>query len=192
MATQAASSRKNQTENDIGNGLDAASESAGSALDNMKEAGTNLIDDAKTALADKASTTVDEKKAMFAGGLTSVADSMRKLSGSLNEGEPTTLTDYSARYADAAAGKIENVARYFETADMSKISRDVESYARRNPAIFIGTAFGLGLLAARFLKSSGSTSSTSSRGGGGGQGKGGQMSTPMLPEKSSTGAGATA
>ena len=33
------------------------------------------------------------------------------------------------------------------------MARDLESFARRNPAIFIGAAFGVGFLVARFLKS---------------------------------------
>ena len=34
------------------------------------------------------------------------------------------------------------------------MARDAESYARRNPAVFLGSAFVLGILAARFFKSS--------------------------------------
>ena len=153
MATQAAGSKKTET-NDIGDGVDVASANAESILDNAKTAGNNLLTDAKAALSDKASTAVDDKKAVLTSGLTSVADSMRKLSGSLNEAEPNPLTEYSARYAEAAAGKVEDVARYFETADLKTVARDVESFARRNPAVFVGGAFALGLLAARFMKSS--------------------------------------
>ena len=154
MATQAAGSKKTET-NDIGNGIDSATpENAGSTLDNAKNAGSNLLTDAKAALSDKASTAVDDKKAVLTTGLTSVADSMRKFSGSLNEAEANPLTEYSARYAEAAAGKVEDVARYFETADLKTVARDVESFARRNPAVFVGGAFALGLLAARFMKSS--------------------------------------
>ncbi len=163
MATQAAGSKRKET-NDIGNGIEAASDSAESILDSAKEAGRNLLSDTKAALADKASTAVDDKKAVLTGGLTSVADSMRKLSGALNEAEPNPVTEYSARYAEAAAGKVEDVARYFENADLKTVARDVESFARRNPAVFVGGAFALGLLAARFLKSSGETSTPGRQG----------------------------
>ena len=121
MATQGTGSKKSETTggNDLGR-------DAGTTIDNAKEAGSNLLSDAKTALADKASTAVEEKKAVFTGGLTSVADSIRKFSGSLGEAEPNPLTEYSAKYAETAASKVEDVARYFETADLKTVSRDVE------------------------------------------------------------------
>jgi hypothetical protein len=172
----------------MGNGVDtAASGTEGSTLDNAKQAGSNLLSDTKAALTEKASTAVDDKKAVLTSGLTSVADSMRKLSGSLGEAEQNPLTEYSARYAEAAAGKVEDVARYFETADIKTVARDVESFARRNPAVFVGSAFTLGLLAARFMKSSGG----STAGAAGSQGQGGNnrsrsskttTSTPSIPQ----------
>jgi len=64
------------------------------------------------------------------------------------------LTDITARYSGTAANQIEKIADYFERKDLRAMMRDAESFARRNPAIFLGAAFGLGLVAARFLKSS--------------------------------------
>jgi hypothetical protein len=64
------------------------------------------------------------------------------------------LAESAAKYTDTAARKIENLAGYFETRSVRDMARDLEGYARRNPAIFLGAAFGLGVLAARFLKSS--------------------------------------
>jgi hypothetical protein len=187
MATQAAGSRQKEM-NDTGNGIDnTATGKTGSALDQAKETGSNLLSDTKAALTDKASTAVDDKKAVLTSGLTSVADSMRKLSGSLGEAEQNPLTEYSARYAEAAAGKVEDVARYFETADIKTVARDVESFARRNPAVFVGSAFTLGLLAARFMKSSsGSTAAVGSQGQGGNNrsrsSKTTTSSTPSIPQ----------
>lgn len=181
MATQVAGSRKKDTEmDDIGNGVDTgaagssrtgssdagASGKAAAVVDSAKEAGSNLLSEAKTALADKATSAVEEKKAVFTGGLTSVADGIRQFSGSLNQGEPNPLTEYSAKYAETAAAKVEDVARYLETADLQTVSRDVESFARRNPAVFVGGAFALGIILARFMKSSSGRSEMQSSGNG--------------------------
>jgi hypothetical protein len=156
MATQATGSKKNDTADDAINAVDTdkLKKEADTTIDNVKAAGSELLTNAKAALADKASTAVEEKKAAFTGGLTSVADSIRRFSGSLNEAEPNPLTEYSAKYAETAASKVEDVARYFENADFKTVSRDVESFARRNPAVFVGGAFALGILLARFMKSS--------------------------------------
>jgi len=44
------------------------------------------------------------------------------------------------------------------------MARDLESFARRNPALFIGAAFGVGFLVARFLKSTPPESYTAAAG----------------------------
>jgi hypothetical protein len=200
MATQAAGSKKKDTEmDDIGNGFDkgeagstgkgsstSGTSGAGATLDNAKEAGTNLLSDAKAALADKASTAVEDKKAVFTGGLNSVAEGIRQFSGSLNQAEPNPLTEYSAKYVETAAIKVEDVARYLETADLQTVSRDVESFARRNPAVFVGGAFALGIILARFMKSSSSRGDMRSSG----QGTAGRRSSSRA-SKGSTGSTGT-
>ena len=111
--------------------------------------------DAYESVAERATSTIEEKKAGFAGGLTSVADSIRRVGDNLNQtGEQTPVTEYTARYSQTAAQKLEDVARYFDTKDLRGVARDLEGYARRNPAVFLGGAFALGVLAARFFKSS--------------------------------------
>jgi len=49
---------------------------------------------------------------------------------------------------------VENWADYVQQTDVRQMADRVESFARREPAIFLGGAFALGLLGARFLKSS--------------------------------------
>jgi hypothetical protein len=124
--------------------------------------GKELLDQAKSTandaydkFAEKATSTIEEQKTGLAGGLTSVADSFRKTGDSIASGQSQSqVTEYTAHYAKTAADKLEGVARYFENSDMKAMARDAESYARRNPAIFLGGAFVLGVLAARFFKSS--------------------------------------
>jgi hypothetical protein len=87
--------------------------------------------------------------------LTSVADSLKQVGGSLREADDETgITELTAKYGESLANQIEQISNYFERKDVREMMRDVESFARRNPALFIGGAFTLGLLAARFLKSS--------------------------------------
>jgi len=84
-----------------------------------------------------------------------VADTVRRVTGTLNQThEDTGVARYAAQYTDTAAKKLDDVARYLEGADVKQMARDLQSYARRNPAVFFGSAFTLGILAARFLKSS--------------------------------------
>ena len=134
----------------------------GGGIEKAKDTARTLVDQAKSAagdayesVAEKATSTIEEKKAGFTGGLTSVADSIRKVGDDLNQaGEKTPVSEYTARYSQTAAQKLEDVAHYFETKDLRSVARDLEGYARRNPAVFLGGAFALGILAARFFKSS--------------------------------------
>lgn len=128
----------------------------------LKDSATDLFEHAKDtasesydAVAAKAKTAVTEQKNQVSAGLKSVAGSFRQMGGQLRATpEPNRITDLTSDLTGKAAGTMESVANYFERKDPREMLRDVEGFARRNPAIFFGTAFALGLLAARFLKSS--------------------------------------
>ncbi len=59
-----------------------------------------------------------------------------------------------AHYADLAGERVDRVASYVSSADLRSTVRDVERFAKRQPAVFFGGAFLLGLAAGRFLRSS--------------------------------------
>jgi hypothetical protein len=59
-----------------------------------------------------------------------------------------------AGYAEQAADRLDGAAEYLRQRDVPQLVDEVEGFARRQPAMFLGAAFGLGLLAARFVKSS--------------------------------------
>lgn len=149
--------------------VNAATGEAESTIDKAKDTAKTMLDQAKTtasdaygSVADKAASAIDEQKAGLTGGLTTAAETVRRVSGTISEGESQNgISGYAARYTETAAQKLEEAAHYFEANDLRAMARDVEAYARRNPAIFLGAAFALGILAARFIKSGPSTSADS-------------------------------
>lgn len=146
------SEQKNEMESNTNqiNGEDK-SNSDSTLLTQAKTAAADVYD----TVADKALSAVDEQKAGLTGKLSGVADTVRRVSGTLHDKEADNpLSEFAARYTDTAAQKLESVASYFDSAELKDIARDIESYARRNPAIFLGSAFAVGIMAARFLKSS--------------------------------------
>jgi len=161
---QSSSSSSKNEPTQFGNGADKASKSGGTGdvLETAKNTSMDLLEKAKSTageaygtVTEKATSKLEEGKVGLSGGLSSVASSVRKVADGLNEStEAGPVADYSARYAQTAAEKLEAAAGYFESQDLAAISRDVESFARRNTAIFLGAAFALGILAARFIKSS--------------------------------------
>jgi hypothetical protein len=130
--------------------------------DNLKNSASGLYEHAKNTasesydtMATKAKSSIEERKSDLSAGLKTMADSVRDVGGQMRtKGKQNQMTEVASRYSNKAAIALENVADYFQRKDLRAIMRDTEDFARRNPAIFLGGAFALGLLAARFVKSS--------------------------------------
>ena len=123
----------------------------------VRERARELVHDAKqsglklaTQAGDRARTGIEDTKHKAARELDSVANALRGCGGDLGSQEDSMLAPYVERVAD----QVGRVANMLETRTVNEIARDVESFARRNPAVFLGGCFAVGMLAARFLKSS--------------------------------------
>ena len=110
--------------------------------------------DAFDSATSKASEKLEEQKSNLSTGLTNVASGIRELGNRLGDsGTENHFARIASEASTTAAKKIERAADYFDQHDLNAVYRDVESFARRNPAVILGSAFALGFLAARFLKS---------------------------------------
>lgn len=159
----------------IGDAVSGATDTIKDALGAAKEKGGAVASQAYGIAAQKATEAIDERKANFTQGLTSVADTIRQIGGNLSEAqEPTGVANIAAQYTNTAADKVEQLTGYLERRDFKGLVRDLEDLAHKNPAIFLGGAFALGIIAARFIKSGNSESSQTRRrisetSGGGGE-----------------------
>jgi hypothetical protein len=132
----------------------------------VKDSAHGLLDKAKDTAGqayematEHAASRLEEQKATLTSGLASVAGSIKQVGESLREAdEQTPITELTANYGERLAGGVEHLAGYFEENDLRAMASDVEKFARKNPLVFIGGAFALGVIAARFLKSSRSVS----------------------------------
>jgi len=79
-----------------------------------------------------------------------VANAVRSSTQRLRDERHDTL----AGYIDKAADQIDNWSQRLKDKDINELMSDVQRVARRQPAVFIGSAFALGLVGARFFKSS--------------------------------------
>jgi hypothetical protein len=123
---------------------------ARSFYDQAKETAGQAYDMA----AEKATTKLEEQKTNLSGGLSSVAESVRMVGENLRGPDVQEgISKYTAEYSSKAAEKIESAANYFEQKSVREMYYDLENFARRNPLAFIGGAFALGLVTARFLRS---------------------------------------
>jgi hypothetical protein len=134
-----------------------AEENNGSPINEAKEAGkamTGQVQEAGREMGQRAKDRVREeidRRSSDAGSqVRSVADGLRQAGTDLRkEGNPAV-----AKVADTAAEKIDGVASYLTESDTDALLRDLDTLARRQPALVIAGAFALGVLGARFLKAS--------------------------------------
>lgn len=114
-------------------------------VDDVKHAADDLTGEAKKAAETRLSTGKDR----VAQGLGSVATALRKTGAQLRNDDQLGITDYVVRAADG----VESASDYFQQRTLGQVVGDLEQFARREPALFLGGAFVAGLLGGRFLKS---------------------------------------
>jgi hypothetical protein len=99
---------------------------------------------------EQATAQLSSQKDKATDGLGSVAQAVRQTTQHLRENQHETV----AHYAEQAADQIERFSQGLRNKDVGELMNDAQRLARRQPALFVGGAFALGLLGARFLKSS--------------------------------------
>lgn len=138
--------------------VNQAQQKAGDAVEQVRDQAGQMTDQIR----EQAKTRLTTQKDTLADSLKSVALSIRQTGQHLREDDQATI----AQYADQAAERIEQFQRYIGNTDLAEITADVERLARRQPVLFIGGSLALGILAARFLKSSGRQATSGSYSGG--------------------------
>ena len=99
--------------------------------------------------AEQVTSRMDMGKDYVVEAVSGVAQALRQTGQQLREeGAQTTL----AGYVDRGAEQIETFGGYLRGRDSSQIITDVEGFARRQPLVFAGSAFALGMLAVRFFR----------------------------------------
>jgi hypothetical protein len=108
--------------------------------------GTGLMDRVRNS----ATSQLDAQKTRATDGIGSVAQAVRQSTQQLRDQKHETI----AQYVDQAADQLERFANRLKDRNVGDLLNEAQDLARRRPAIFIGSAFALGLLGARFIKSS--------------------------------------
>jgi hypothetical protein len=92
---------------------------------------------------------IGEQQQAAASGLGEFAGALRRAARNDNGGETTV-----ARIAESAADNLQRFSDSLRNRDLDSLLRDAESFAKRQPVVFIGAAALVGFLAVRFLKAS--------------------------------------
>ena len=99
---------------------------------------------------EQATEQLNTQKNKATDGLGSVVHAVRDTTERLRDENHDTV----ARYVEQAADQLERLSDRLKGRDIGELMNDAQQLARRQPALFVGGAFAVGLLGARFLKSS--------------------------------------
>ena len=99
---------------------------------------------------ERATSQLTTQKDRATDGLGNVAQAVRETTQHLR----TQQHDAIAGYAERAADQLERFQQRLKEKDVSELLDDAQRLARSQPALFIGGAFAIGLIGARFFKSS--------------------------------------
>jgi hypothetical protein len=142
QADQGASSPKEQ----VGQAMDQMAARAAPVVDQAQEKAGQALDQAR----EQATTLLESQKDRAVDSLDAVVHAAHQTSQQLRgQGQ-----DAVARYADRAAQQAERLAGYLRQHEVEDLVADAESFARRQPQLFLAGGLALGLIAARFFKSS--------------------------------------
>jgi hypothetical protein len=99
---------------------------------------------------ERAGAQLTTQKDLATEGIGTIARAVRQTTHELREQKHDTMAEYVERAAD----QLERMSAQLKNKDIGEMFRDAQNLARRNPVAFVGSAFALGLLGARFFKSS--------------------------------------
>lgn len=127
--------------------------SGSGAREQVRQAKDKVMDQARSTFRDardRAGTTLGEGRRQAADRIGGIGSAFHRTGQSLREEDQGRIADV----ADDVARRMDRVADYLRESDGRAMARDLEQLARRQPALVFAGAFALGVLAARFLKSS--------------------------------------
>jgi hypothetical protein len=105
-------------------------------------------------LKEAATSRISNQKQRATESIDQVARALRDTTDRMQEQGPNAIADYTRQAAD----QLERFSRRLDQQDLDELMRGAQRFARSQPWVFVGAAFGLGLVAARFFKSSSGTS----------------------------------
>ena len=141
---------------------EAAQDVAKDAQARAREVGRTVTEQTKEAakeLRDSAAHSFSNSKGQLAKQIEGLAKAFRKSSDTLRDEE---MDDF-ARFSDGAAAQLEDLSSHLGDRGTDELLGDLQRVARERPVLFMGSLLTIGVLSARFLRSSQPSSGGRSR-----------------------------
>ena len=121
--------------------MQQAQDTASQVASQAQDTAGKVIDQVKETAASK----LEDQKSKAAQGVASVASAVQEAGRNMDDDSPI------ADYAERAAFYLDRFSTYLQQHDLRSLVTEVEHFARRQPALYVGGGLLLGLLGARFL-----------------------------------------
>ncbi len=149
-AAEKTSQKADQTAQDAKQHASETAQDAKDRAGDIKDKVKAQAQDARDRAQAEAAKGFEQGKGRVVSQVSSVAQAFRKTGEQLRDEDQGDLAGYTERIAD----EVEKVSGYLEGKGLRDVMGDVETFARQRPSLFVGGALALGLVAARFLRSS--------------------------------------
>jgi ElaB/YqjD/DUF883 family membrane-anchored ribosome-binding protein len=119
----------------------------------MRDVKEKVVEEAKSSMRqarDSATSSLNQSRNRAADSIGSIATAVRSTGDRLRSDNQTGIADLTDSLADQA----ERLSSYLRSRDLRGARDDLERFARQQPAVAIGVALAIGMLGARFIKSS--------------------------------------
>jgi hypothetical protein len=126
---------------------DQAAQKTGEVIDQAKEKTGQVVGQVQ----ETAKSQISSQKDRAAEGLNSMAQALRQTGQQLRDQDNAPV----AQFTEKAAEQVEKISSFLGERDVTDIVTEVERFARRQPALFLAGGLAVGLIGARFLRSSG-------------------------------------
>jgi len=91
---------------------------------------------------------IEEQKSRAAAEIANLGAAIQRAADKLHDQKSEAL----AKYVDTAAETFDGIARYVQKNDLGDLAHEIELFARRRPALIVGSVFLAGLAVGRFVK----------------------------------------
>lgn len=124
-----------------------------SSTQSVQQKGREKVQETADRAVEKASSQVTHQKQRAVDRLGRMSEALRSTTSELRNHEE----DEVASLMESAAGQIDRVTGYLRERNVDELLHETRDMARREPALFLGGAALLGIVGARFFRSSGSS-----------------------------------
>ncbi|HEX5659286.1 MAG TPA: hypothetical protein VFX59_18960 [Polyangiales bacterium] len=138
---QAASARVNER-------IEQGAQRVEQGVQSVTNAAIEQVRDAR----ERAESGIEQQRALVSRRVRRLGDALRESSNQLSPED-----ELAQGLLDNASERVQRMAAYIDNARFEDVAQDLKSFASRQPAVFFGSAFLVGLALGRFAKSSGTS-----------------------------------